>query len=122
MKTKLFVSALVLVILLSASFLVNVEARQKASYAIFFGSCPAMTYTSGNGNGFMLLGTSNCTQQFTPTSSSNGIPVPSAGTLSNLHISGGQTVTFTVYVNGVASSLSCTNPTSFPGSFPSYSD
>lgn len=113
---------LMLLVLLVPSIVRSEVLIIYSNSTMLYGSCPTLPNVSGYGSGFVLLGVPNCVQSNAPNSDSNGIPMASDGTLDNLTVTGGQPVTFTVYVNGSPTSLSCTSSPYFSGSFPSCSD
>lgn len=117
MKRLFTVIGLVLALGLTSLIVSNsVEARQKASYAIFFGGCPSVSLPVGYS--FIFLGGSNCVGlPLPPSGNPMGVLIPSAGTLTNLHITG-FSGTYTVYVNNSSTSLSCTLPSSYSTPYP----
>jgi len=90
----------------------TVHAQQTTTAAILTGYCdasntgttPATAFLTGLGGGMScssINGTNN-----------TGVPMPSAGTLQNLHAAMLRGGTVTVFVNGTSSAMTCTVPTS----------
>ncbi|SRR6266481_1906770 len=114
---KVFGICLVIVLLVISiviTFLPTVYAREKSAYPIIYATCASSGNYGGSTTSYLLLGPPHCSPSSAPNSGAPfGVIVPSPGTLSNLHAAYGgggfgYNATFTVYVNGLSTSLACT--------------
>lgn len=104
---------LVCCLLVCALVLTSVQARQKAAYPLVYAACNGGSFGFST-NTYLVLGPPNCSPDSSPNSGAPfGVIMPSSGTLSNLHAAYGgggygYNASFTVYVNGLSTSLTCT--------------
>jgi hypothetical protein len=96
----------------------TVHAQQAATAAILTGYCDASDLGTAPATAFLTgLGGGTTCENLNGTNNT-GVPMPSAGTLQNLHALSLRGATVTVIVNGTSSTMSCTVPATgtLPGS------